>query len=102
MLIFNDFHQVMDDRWETDITEFGAINITGFRLVDDSRPFVRHFLYNWRNLNVKEYPGAGEYISVSNKYGLLAQLMGFVSHLCYSITNFYPCMHFSKILVILE
>lgn len=40
--------QVMDDRWEKEITEFGAINITGFRLLDFSRKVVRDFIDSWR------------------------------------------------------
>lgn len=35
--------QVMDDRWEKEVTEFGAINVTGFRVVDFSRKFARDF-----------------------------------------------------------
>ncbi|CAH0716029.1 unnamed protein product, partial [Brenthis ino] len=39
---------VMDDRWEKDVTEFGAINITGFRVLDLSRKFVKNFIDLWR------------------------------------------------------
>ncbi|XP_013149588.1 PREDICTED: glutamate receptor 1-like [Papilio polytes] len=39
---------VMDDRWEKKITEFGAINITGFRIVDFTRRFVRNFSEMWK------------------------------------------------------
>ncbi|XP_068623895.1 glutamate receptor 1-like [Battus philenor] len=39
---------VMDDRWEKAITEFGAINITGFRMLDFSRKIVRDFIDVWR------------------------------------------------------
>ncbi|XP_013179017.1 PREDICTED: glutamate receptor 1-like, partial [Papilio xuthus] len=39
---------VMDDRWEKQVTEFGAINVTGFRVVDFSRKFVRDFSDMWR------------------------------------------------------
>ncbi|XP_053623555.1 glutamate receptor 1-like [Plodia interpunctella] len=35
---------VMDDRWEKEVTEFGAVNITGFRLLDFSRKIVREFI----------------------------------------------------------
>lgn len=38
----------MDDRWEKKITEFGAINITGFRIVDFTRRFVRNFSEMWK------------------------------------------------------
>ncbi|XP_021197940.3 glutamate receptor 1 isoform X1 [Helicoverpa armigera] len=39
---------VLDDRWEKEVTEFGAINITGFRLLDFSRKIVRDFIDVWR------------------------------------------------------
>ncbi|XP_030021689.2 glutamate receptor 1 [Manduca sexta] len=39
---------VMDDRWEKEVTEFGAINITGFRVLDFSRKLVRDFIVNWK------------------------------------------------------
>lgn len=57
--------QVMDDRWETEISEFGAINITGFRIVDEKRSFVRDFLDGWKRLDPDTSVGAGkETISV--------------------------------------
>lgn len=34
----------MDDRWESEVIEYGAINITGFRIVDNSKKHVRNFL----------------------------------------------------------
>ncbi|KAH8314880.1 hypothetical protein KR074_007202, partial [Drosophila pseudoananassae] len=34
---------VMDNHWPTDVVEFGAINITGFRIVDSNRRAVRDF-----------------------------------------------------------
>ncbi|CAH0703354.1 unnamed protein product [Spodoptera exigua] len=39
---------VMDDRWEKEVTEYGAINITGFRLLDFSRKVVRDFIDAWK------------------------------------------------------
>lgn len=33
----------MDNHWPTDVVEFGAINITGFRIVDSNRRAVRDF-----------------------------------------------------------
>lgn len=57
----------MDDRWESEIIEYGAINITGFRIVDSSRRYVRDFLEGWRRLDPATTQGAGkESISVSN------------------------------------
>lgn len=58
--------QVMDDRWESEVSEFGAINITGFRIVDDNRRYVHEFLDGWKNLDPSTSIGAGkESISVS-------------------------------------
>ncbi|XP_017048729.1 glutamate receptor 1 isoform X2 [Drosophila ficusphila] len=34
---------VMDNHWPSDVVEFGAINITGFRIVDSNRRAVRDF-----------------------------------------------------------
>lgn len=52
--------QVMDDRWESEITEYGAINITGFRLVDTERRYVREFLESWKRLDPITSIGAGK------------------------------------------
>lgn len=41
----------MDDRWESEISEFGAINITGFRIIDDNRRYVQEFLDGWKSLD---------------------------------------------------
>lgn len=57
--------QVLDAQWEADVQEYGAINITGFRIVDTTNPFVQNFLRKWRVLDPKVYSGVGEYISVS-------------------------------------
>lgn len=55
----------MDDRWESEIIEFGAINITGFRIVDTNRRLVREFYENWKRLDPQMSVGAGrESISV--------------------------------------
>jgi len=59
--------QVMDDRWESEIIEFGAINITGFRIVDTNRRLVREFYDSWKRLDPQMSVGAGrESISVSS------------------------------------
>lgn len=56
----------MDDRWETEVIEYGAINITGFRIVDTSRRYVKDFLDGWKRLDPTTSLGAGkESISVS-------------------------------------
>jgi len=53
------FVQIMDDRWETEVIEYGAINITGFRIVDLSRRYVKDFLEGWRKLDPITSQGAG-------------------------------------------
>ncbi|XP_060535299.1 glutamate receptor 1-like [Cylas formicarius] len=50
---------VMDDRWESEVIEFGAINITGFRIVDATRKHVREFLDGWKRLDPISSQGAG-------------------------------------------
>lgn len=50
----------MDDRWESEITEYGAINITGFRIVDTDRRYVREFLDGWKRLDPITSIGAGK------------------------------------------
>ncbi|CAB3225979.1 unnamed protein product [Arctia plantaginis] len=39
---------VMDDRWEKEIKEFSALNITGFRVLDFSRKMVKDFIVAWK------------------------------------------------------
>ncbi|XP_043287148.1 glutamate receptor 1 isoform X2 [Venturia canescens] len=50
---------IMDDRWESEVIEYGAINITGFRIVDATRRHVNEFLKGWRQLDTQNWPGAG-------------------------------------------
>jgi len=45
--------QVMDDRWESEVVEFGAINVTGFRMLDRSRRYVQNFMEGWKSVNLK-------------------------------------------------
>lgn len=59
MCSFRTYFQIMDDQWESKVIEYGAINITGFRIVDNSRRYVREFLDNWRRLDKTTSPGAG-------------------------------------------
>jgi len=67
----------MDDRWDERVKEYGAINITGFRIIDTERPIVQQFFRTWEALDPAIYPGAGKpFIPVkintiySVKYGL--------------------------------
>ncbi|XP_034232443.1 glutamate receptor 1 isoform X2 [Thrips palmi] len=39
---------IMDDRWETDVLEYEAMNITGFRIVDTAKKHVREFMEGWK------------------------------------------------------
>ncbi|XP_076633776.1 glutamate receptor IB isoform X2 [Colletes latitarsis] len=50
---------IMDDRWESEVIEYGAINITGFRIVDATRPYVKDFLAAWHRLDPATSEGAG-------------------------------------------
>jgi hypothetical protein len=55
----------MEEPWESSIVEYGAVNVTGFRIVDSGRRHVREFLQKWAKLDKANYPGAGQtYISV--------------------------------------
>lgn len=38
----------MDSDWETNVIEFSAVNITGFRIIDENRNFIKQFLDSWR------------------------------------------------------
>ena len=55
----------MDEPWEASIQEYGAVNVTGFRIVNPTRRYVRDFLKKWTTLDADNFPGAGRnYISV--------------------------------------
>lgn len=67
ILNLSPFLQVMDDRWETEVMEYSALNITGFRIVDNNRRYVKEFLDGWKRLDPAMSAGAGkESISVSS------------------------------------
>lgn len=56
----------MDEYWRSGIQEFGAINITGFRIVQTQSLETMEFLNIWKSLDPSRWPGAGkEHISVS-------------------------------------
>ncbi|XP_054167278.1 glutamate receptor 1-like [Oppia nitens] len=50
---------IMDDYWNNQVQEFGAINITGFRVLQTTSHEFRQFSKSWRNLNPGLWPGAG-------------------------------------------
>lgn len=59
--------KVMDDRWDERVKEYGAINITGFRIIDTERPTVQQFFRTWEALDPAIYPGAGKPFIPVNK-----------------------------------
>ncbi|XP_022240427.1 glutamate receptor 1-like isoform X1 [Limulus polyphemus] len=55
---------VMDEFFNTDQPEFGAINITGFRMLKSLSSEYQEILKKWESLDPEYWPGAGEnYIS---------------------------------------
>ena len=57
----------MDEPWETQVLEYGAVNITSFRIVDRSSKAARQFITGWKKLDpsTEKWPGAGRlHISV--------------------------------------
>lgn len=56
----------MDDYYNNQVLEFGAVNITGFRILQTNSIEFRHFLTAWRSLDSERWPEAGKkQISVS-------------------------------------
>ncbi|XP_030570348.1 glutamate receptor 1 [Drosophila novamexicana] len=49
---------VMDNHWPSDVVELGAINITGFRIVDTNRRALRDFHDSRKRLEQASGPGA--------------------------------------------
>lgn len=59
----------MDEYWNLQILEFGALNITGFRILNPASFEYRDFLAEWKSLDKESWPGAGtRYISVSKNF----------------------------------
>ena len=55
----------MDEFWNNQILEFGAVNITGFRILNPNRYEYIEFMNSWKNLDKYNWPNSGiEYISV--------------------------------------
>ncbi|XP_044734637.1 glutamate receptor 1-like [Chrysoperla carnea] len=62
---------IMDDHWKSEVIEFGAINITGFRIIDQSRQLVKDFMDSWKRQEQEaQIPGTGP-ISISAQAGLM-------------------------------
>jgi len=51
--------QAFDEPWETSVVEFSAVNVTGFRIVDPNRKYVKDFLSKWSSLDSRQFDGAG-------------------------------------------
>ncbi|XP_071445925.1 glutamate receptor 1-like isoform X3 [Hetaerina americana] len=62
---------IMDDRWESEVIEYGAINITGFRIVDLSKRHVRDFLESWRKPDPNAPPGTPTRDTISAQAALM-------------------------------
>ena len=76
----------MDDRWESEVIEYGAINITGFRIVDATRPYVKDFLAGWHRLDPATSQGAGRE-SISVRIVLVISLRLFrITHTIWKLT----------------
>ncbi|XP_040568809.1 glutamate receptor 1 [Lepeophtheirus salmonis] len=50
---------VFDDEWNEKVAEYGAINVTGFRIVHRESDHARRFLRKWKQLDRRKYPAAG-------------------------------------------
>ena len=55
----------MDDRWESEVIEYGAVNITGFRIMDQERPMIKEFMNEWMHFDVSPQNPKRQSISVS-------------------------------------
>jgi hypothetical protein len=55
----------MDERWDKSVKEYGAINITGFRVVDTTSNKTRDFLERWRRVIDPRGHDKQRYVSVS-------------------------------------
>ncbi|XP_035230207.1 glutamate receptor 1-like, partial [Stegodyphus dumicola] len=58
---------VMDEYLNSQVLEFGAINVTGFRILQPTSQDFREFVPAWRSLDPVRWPGAGtDYISAES------------------------------------
>ncbi|EDV96485.1 glutamate receptor 1 [Drosophila grimshawi] len=65
---------VMDNHWPSDVVEFGAINITGFRIVDTNRRALRDFHDSRKRLEPASVPntaGGGNLPAISAQAALM-------------------------------
>ena len=54
---------VVDDYWDKNVVEYGAINMTGLRLVNTDSYYARDFLKRWRTLDRTKYQAASNQVS---------------------------------------
>ena len=50
---------VLDDYWDSNIVEYGAINITGLRLVQTDTLYAQDFIQHWHQLDRSAYGSIG-------------------------------------------
>ena len=55
---------VLDDYWDKNVVEYGAINMTGLRLVNTDSYYARDFLKRWRTLDRTKYQAASNQVSL--------------------------------------
>lgn len=92
--------QVMDDRWEAGIMEFGAINITGFRIVDTERRYVKDFIEGWRRLDTLSSLGAGkEAISVRLKTHTISVAIYWYRYIVPVYSSYIKCIFIENYLI---
>lgn len=57
--------QVMDNYWNSHVLEFGAVNITGFRILQPNSIDFRSFLHGWKIQDARSPEDAKKQVSVS-------------------------------------
>lgn len=50
---------VLDDYWDSNVVEYGAINVTGLKLVNTESYYAREFLKKWHSLDRSKYQAIG-------------------------------------------
>ncbi|GBL77668.1 Glutamate receptor 4 [Araneus ventricosus] len=50
---------IIEDDWNSALLPHGAVNATGFQMLQETRPDVRNFLTVWKSLDPYRWPGGG-------------------------------------------
>ncbi|GFY79507.1 glutamate receptor 1 [Trichonephila inaurata madagascariensis] len=50
---------IIEDDWNSALLPHGAVNTTGFQMLQETRPEVRNFLTSWKSLDPYRWPGGG-------------------------------------------